>query len=73
MGLWFLIALLAVVVWFNRGLFGFGSKGCDWMGADSIAEDGTRKWMCQRCGKIVETQNGVQPEDCTSPPDLKGN
>jgi len=71
MELVFLIALLAVIVWFNRGLFGFGTKGCDWVGADASADDGARKWMCARCGKVEETPDSQRPPNCAQPPDLK--
>ena len=69
MELFFLIALLAVVVWFNRGLLGFGSKGCDWVGADASADDGSRKWMCARCGRVEVTKTGAQPPNCAQPPE----
>ena len=71
MELLFLIGLLAVIVWFNRGLFGFGNAGCDWVGADASADDGSRKWMCQRCGQVQTTTGGASPQDCEQPPELK--
>jgi len=64
MELIFLIALLAVVVYLNRGMFGFGGTGCDWIGADQSNEDGSRKWMCNRHGTIVVTEDGSIPPDC---------
>lgn len=67
MELLFLIGLLAVIVWFNRGLFGIGTKGCDWVGADTAADDGSRKWMCQKSGRVVVTPDGQIPsEPCGS-------
>jgi len=64
MELIFLIALLGVVVYLNRHHLGFGGKGCDWMSADEIADDGSRKWMCNRHGTIVVTKDGSVPPNC---------
>jgi len=50
--------LLAVVVYLNRDMFGLTRGGCDWMGADEIGEDGSRKWICNRHGTIVVTEDG---------------
>ena len=64
MELAFLIGLLAVVVYLNRGMFGFGLNSCDWMSADTINEDGSRKWICNLHGTIVVTKDGSTPPDC---------
>jgi|GEM_PF-3250952 len=66
MELIFLIALLGVVVYLNRGMFGLGKSGCDWIGADQINEDGSRKWMCGSHGTVVVTKDGKTPSDCGS-------
>jgi len=66
MELIFLIALLGVVVYLNRDMLGLGRKGCDWMGADEIGEDGSRKWMCNRHGTVVVTKDGSVPPDCSA-------
>lgn len=70
MELLFLIGLLAIVVYFNRELLGFGREGCDWMASDASADDGSRKWMCARCGQVQVTEQGAKPPNCTHPPDL---
>ncbi len=64
MELIFLIALLAVVVYLNRDMLGFGGNKCDWNGADQIGEDGSRKWVCNRHGTMVVTKDGSIPPDC---------
>ncbi len=64
MGLIFLIALLFVVVWLNRGVFGFGRKTCEWSSADRPSDDGSTKWMCRTCGTVTVTQNGDRPPNC---------
>lgn len=71
MELIFLLALLFVVVWLNRELLGFGPKGCDWISADAPGDDGTLKWMCQRCGQVQQIAPGTKPQNCEQPPDLK--
>lgn len=67
----FLFALLGVVVWFNRHRLGLGKTGCDWMGADTVAEDGTRKWMCQTCGAVALGRDGATPQECQNPHRVK--
>lgn len=66
MELLFLIGLLAVVVYLNRDMFGLTRGGCDWMGADEIGEDGSRKWICNRHGTIVVTEDGSVPPNCNT-------
>ena len=62
MELFFLIALLFIVVWLNRGLFGFG--GQEWIGADEIGADGSRKWVCDQCQRQTMTEDGAVPPKC---------
>lgn len=64
MELIFLIALLAVVVYLNRGMFGLTRNGCDWIGADQINEDGSRKWICGVHGTVVVTKDASVPPNC---------
>ena len=60
----FLIVLLAVVLYLNRGIFGFRSKGCGWMKADAPGEDGSWKWMCEYCGAVETTPDNAPPSSC---------
>ena len=60
----FLLALLFVVVYLNRGIFGFGSKGCAWMKADAPSNDGSWKWMCEFCGAVESTPDASPPTGC---------
>ena len=60
----FLIALLAVIVWLNRGIFGFTSTKCQWMKADQPGDDGSWKHMCQTCGQVMVTADGKPPTVC---------
>ncbi len=64
MHIFFLVAILFVVVYLNRHMFGFGGTGCEWVGADTDNEDGSRKWMCNRHGTVVVTEDGTKPPDC---------
>jgi len=56
----FLILLLAVIVYLNRHIFGFGG-GCDWSGSDTVEPGQPRKWLCTPHGKVVETADGAMP------------
>ena len=63
MELIFLIALLGVVVWLNRGMFGFG--GPEWISADAVDEHGGRKWLCSQCGRQETTADATPPPACS--------
>jgi len=60
MELLFLIALLAVVVWLNRGILGF-SRGPSWMRSDTADENGQWKWICSHCGTVKLTDGDPPP------------
>ena len=60
----FLLAMLFVVVYLNRGIFGFGTKSCGWIKADAASDDGSWKWMCEFCGAIESTTDGNPPKTC---------
>jgi hypothetical protein len=64
MELLFLLGLLFVVIYFNRGLLGFGPKGCDWMSADDVNENGEIKWMCGTHGTVAFTKTRTPPPNC---------
>jgi hypothetical protein len=66
--LFFLIALLAIVVVLNwrflAASFGWKTKPCDWSRNHARDRDGRKAWFCPSCGREEFVTGKAPPPDC---------
>lgn len=68
MSLFYLVALLAVVVALNwrflQSRYGRGGSPCAWSRVAARDRDGRRAWFCPSCRREVLMDSRARPPDC---------